>query len=671
MSSGLFSIGVSGLNAAQLGLLVTQHNTVNADTPGYTRQRTVQATNIPFMTGSGSLGQGVHVQTIQRLYSSYLVQQVNTAQTTVSQLDAFYSQIARIDNMLANASAGFSPALQDFFSGVQTVAANPSDLAARQVLVSSAQTMSQRLQSMSGQLSEIRAEVNGRIGDLVADVNSYAAQIADLNQRIIVAEGGTGQPANDLLDQRDQLVNQLNQIIKVTTSTNTDGTFNVFFGSGQPLVLNTAVMPLAAMPSAADPSKIVVGMQQRNGPQELPESLIIGGALGGLVSFRATALTAAENELGRTAASLSLTFNAQLGLGQDLLGNIAGDPGFAGNLFSITTATPLAIRPNANNTGGGSLSATFAPPVAPQPPDYAGNFYTEQVPSDYQITFGAGGNYTVTRLSDNAQVATGAGAGTVSFDGIDLNITATGNTGDRFTLKPYASAAASLSVNANIAADPRLIAAAGPVGVTPAIANTGTFTISQGVVGVGYSTANVPTNLQVSATDLQGVPGTWTAVYSDGTQATGPGNIALTSGAAKLVGFGYDGMYFTVAGTPPAAGADSFTIDRNIGGVQDGRNAQLLANLQTQNTMDGGKATYQSAYARLVASNGISTRESKIQLDAQTAVLQQAQNARDALSAVNLDEEAANLLKYQQAYQAASKVIQVGNTLFQSILAIF
>ncbi len=671
MSSGIFSIGVSGLNAAQLGLLATDHNIVNANTPGYTRQRTVQATNTAINTGAGSIGMGVHVQTIERLYSSYLTQQVDTAQTKVSQLDAFYNQIKQIDNMLADSSAGLSPALQDFFSGVQQVAANPSLLPARQALISSAQTLAERFHAMDSRLAEIKNEVNGRITDAVTEINGYATLIADLNQRIIISEAGTGQPANDLLDQRDLLVSELNQLIKVSTSTNSDGSFNVFIGSGQQLVVGTTVQQLTATPSAADATKIVVGLKLPTGSLEMPESLINGGELGGLIAFRANSLDAVDNELGRMAASLSLTFNAQLGLGQDLQGRIAGDSGFVGELFSISTATSLMLTPNTKNTGSGSLSATFSAPVAPQPPDYTGNFYTDQMASDYQIAFGpAAGDYTVTRLSDNAQVASGSGTGTISFDGIDLNITAVGNNGDKFVLKPYADAAQMLTVNERIAADPRLIAAAGPVAVTPDIANTGSLKISQGVVGVGYTAPAAAVTLNATPTALQGVPGTWTAIYSDGSQVSGTGDIALASGSAKLTGFNYDDMYFTIAGTPPASGSDSFVIDRNTGGVQDGRNAILLANLQTQSTMDGGTATFQAAYGKLVADNGIRTREAKVQLDAQTVVLQQAQATRESLSGVNLDEEAANMLKYQRAYQAASKILEIGNKLFDTLLSL-
>ena len=677
MSTGLFSIGISGINAAQLGLLATEHNVVNANTPGYTRQRTVQATNIAINSGAGSIGQGVHVQTIERLYNQYLTQQVDTAQTKVSQLDTFYSQIKQIDNLLADSSAGLSPVLQDFFSGVQQVASNPSLLPARQAMISSAQTLTERFKAIDTRLSEMNTEINGRISDAVAEINTFATLIADVNQRIVISEASFGQPANDLLDQRDRLVGELNQLVKVSTTTNSDGTINVFIGSGQQLVIGGTAQQMTATPALADPSRTVVGLQLPTGAMELPEYLITGGELGGLIAFRADSLDRVANETGRLAASLSLTFNAQIGLGQDLLGRIAGEAGFVGDLFSITPSTVLPMQPNANNTGAGDLTATFSAPVAPQPPDFSGNFYTEQKASDYRIAFGQGaGDYTITRLRDNVQVTTGNGAGTVSFDGIDLNISAVGNPGDSFVLRPYAEMARNVSVNERIAADPRLIAAAAPVSVTPSIANTGTLRISQGLVGVGYTAPAAALTLTATQTDLQGVPGGWTAIYSDGSEVGGAGDIPLTSGAATLTGFTYDNMHFTVSGAAPAAGSDSFVIDRNTNGVQDGRNAMLFARLQTQNTIggesgiEGGRATFQSAYATLVADNGIRTREAKVQLDAQTSVLQQAQARRESLSGVNLDEEAANMLKYQRAYQASSKILEIGNKLFDTLLSL-
>lgn len=671
MSTGIFSIGVSGITAAQLGLLATEHNVVNASTPGYTRQRTVQATNIAVNTGSGAIGQGVHVVTIERMYDQYLTAQVNTAQTKTSQLDAYYSQIKQIDNMLADANAGLSPALQDFFSGAQQVASNASLLPARQSMLSSAQTLAERFQNLDARLLEMNDEVNGRIVDTVSQVNTYASLIAELNQRIVLAQSSYGQSPNDLLDQRDQLITDLNQLVKVSTTSNTDGSFNVFIGSGQQLVVGSEVQQMTAAASMADPGRIAVGLSTKAGVQELPEYLITGGELGGLIAFRSDSLDRVTNEIGRVATSLALTFNAQHSLGQDLLGRVAGDAGFVGDVFTI--ASPH-IQPNALNTGSGAMTASFADPNAPTAPDYSGNFYTDLVASDYQVNFGAAGAYTVTRLTDNTVVypvppATSAAVpATIAFEGIELNITAAGANGDKFKISPFAEAARNIGVDARIAADPRLVAAAAPMRVSQDIANTGSMKISQGVVGVGYSLAGMPFSLSTTATTLNGVPGTWTAVYSDGTSSTASGNIPLLSGTATLTGFSFNGMAFEVSGT--AAAGDSFVVERNAAGVQDGRNAILFSKLQTQNTVAGGNATFQSSYARMVADNGIRTREAKVQLDAQQSVLDQAQASRDALSGVNLDEEAANMLKFQRAYQASSKILEIGNKLFDTILSL-
>lgn len=671
MSTGIFSIGVSGLAAAQLGLLTTEHNVVNANTPGYTRQRTVQASNIAVNTGSGAIGQGVHVQTIERMYDRFLTGQVNTAQTQVSELETYYSQIQQIDSMLADPDAGLSPALQNFFSGVQQVASNPSSLPSRQSMVSSAQTLAARFQNLDNRLVELADQVNGRISGAVTEINTYASQLADINQRIVIAEAGYGQPVNDLLDQRDQLVSELNKLIKVSTSTNADGTYNVYIGSGQQLVVGAKSMEMTATQSTADPSKIVVGLKTAGGTMELPESLIVGGELAGLIDFRNQSLGATANELGRVAASLALTFNAQNSLGQDLIGKISSDTGFVGDIFLVPDPKVVA---NNLNTGSGNIDAAFSAPTPPSAPDYEGNFYTDLTTSDYQVQFGAAGAYTVTRLSDNQTVQSGTGVGSVSFDGVTLNISAVGNNGDRFVIKPFSEVARNIEVDSRVIADPRLIAAAAPVRVTQDIGNTGSMKISQGVVGTAYDVSALPATITATATQLTGVPNGWRAIYSDGTvvppmaSPAGTGAVDLVNGGNTLSKLVFSGMSFEVTGT--SAAGDEFVVQRNTAGVQDGRNALLFGALQTQNTVAGGTATFQSAYARLVSDNGIRTREAKVRLEAQTAVLEQSQATRDSLSAVNLDEEAANLLKFQQAYMASSKILEIGSKLFETILSI-
>ena len=216
---------------------------------------------------------------------------------------------------------------------MQQVAANPSQLPNRQSMVSSGLTLADRFHALETRLDQLNDQVNGRIQDGIGQINSFAAQIADLNQRIIIAEGSYGQPANDLLDQRDRCP-ELNKVVRVSTTTNSDGSFNVFFGTGQQLVVGTQAMTLTALASSGDPSKIAVGLQTAGGVQELAEFLVNGGELGGLLNFRNQALDPAYNQLGRVAASLALTFNAQHALGQDLLGQVSG-AGLVDDFFTI------------------------------------------------------------------------------------------------------------------------------------------------------------------------------------------------------------------------------------------------------------------------------------------------------------------------------------------------
>jgi len=661
---GLISVGVTALNAAQLGLMTAQHNISNSNTDGYSRQRTIQQSNIAVGTGAGFIGQGVSVSTITRQYSSFLSNQVNTAQSSVSELDSFLAQISQIDNMLADQSSGMSPALQDFFRGVQDVAANPALLPSRQSMISSAEALVSRFRSLDDRLTNMFAGVNEQLITTVSSINTYAQQVAEVNQRIVLARSSGDQPPNDLLDQRDQLITDLNKLIEVRTTTNSDGTYSVFFGRGQQLVVGNQASALVARPSAADNSRYVVAYQVGNTVQELPESILTGGSLTGLVRFRNEALDPAMNDLGRVATSLALTVNAQHALGQDLLGNVSGDAGFEDDFFSISTPK---VTGSTLNTGSAAFSLDFITP----PPNNGTNFYTDLTGHDYRLTFGAGGAYTVRDLSNNTDVLTVAapGTGTQTFDGLTLNITTAGASGDSFIFQPTREVARNIAIEAAIAADPRLIAAATPVRTSAPTTNSGSATIGSSAVSTGYSLANLPLTLDYSGGNLSGFPnGTVTVTSGSTTNSytiTGPTDtVPYTSGATIKV----DGISFAISGTP--INGDEFTISRNTSGTSDSRNMLAIGQLQAQNTVAGGTATFQSAYARLVSDNGNLTREIKVTGEAQTALLKQASDVREALSGVNLDEEAANLIRFQQAYQAAAKMIDIGGKLFDSILAI-
>jgi flagellar hook-associated protein 1 FlgK len=682
MSTGFINTGVTGLQVAQLGLAASAHNITNADTAGYNRQRIVQESNLAMMTGAGFVGQGAHVATIERMYDRFLNGQVSSAQTQVSELASYHSQVSQIDNMLADANSGLSSALKQFFAGVQDVATNPSQVSSRQALVSSAQSLVSRFQALDAQLAQIYDNVNGLVTSTVSSINTYTKQIGSINEQIIVAQATGSQPANDLLDQRDQLVSELNKLVKVSTTTNTDGSYNVFVGTGQQLVVGSQVSTMTAEPASSDATRVVVGLKTPSGNQELPESLVNGGSLGGLLRFRSESLDGTANQLGREAASLALTFNAQNALGQDLLGRAAGETGFMGDLFTL--GTPTVIASSSNAPGSPKISVDFT-----KPPPFDGNFYTDLTGSDYRLDYSVG-NLTLTRLSDNktwsAVDTVVAGVVVTAIEGINAQLAldpqgfslgaasfTVANEGASYLIEPTRNTAGNITLNAAIAADPRLIAAAAPIRTAPVSTNSGNAVISAGIVATGYAapSAGYPVTFTYSSVTnaFTGFPPGVVSVTSGGTTTdytypTVATSIPYTSGATIT----FSGISVEVSGTP--SNGDSFSISRNTAASTDGRNALLLGKLQTQNTMAGHTATYQSAYAQLVSEVGNKTREVLTTGAAQEALLQQTTAARESLSGVNLDEEAANMIKYQQAYQASAKVIEMASKLFDSILAI-
>lgn len=719
----MLAIGVTGLNAAQLGLITTEHNISNANTEGYNRQRTIQAANLPQVTGSGFIGQGVNVQTVQRIYNGFVAGQVAQSATRASELDTYLDQITLIDNMLADPSSGLSPALQDFFRGVQQVAADPASLPARQAMVSATESLVARFHSIEQRLAEQYESVNEQLNSHVGLVNSYAQQVAEMNQRIIVSQAGTGQPANDLLDQRDNLIAKLNQEIRVTTVEQRDGSVSVFAGNGQQLVVGVTANALAAVPSVNDPERFTVALMNGAITQELPESVLQGGALGGLIRFRSESLDPTANALGRIAASTALTFNAQHSLGQDLLGNIEGGAAFVADYFQISnpkvvasllnngtptiTAGFIDPPPMRFNNGDFSVTRTAAgyevisqkygiapgavvqptleqalqaadallPATAPAIDPSSGNFFTDLTTSDYRIDFTAANAFTVTRLSDNrvvlgSPVAVGIPSGAVSFDGLTLNISTAGAANDTFVIQPTRESARNLVLNTVIAADPRLVAAAGPVRGAVGSINTGSGVIDVTAIAPGYTApaGAAPITLTFNAGSFAlsnvaaGTPVTVTSGASVTTFVT-PAAVPYTTDAQISVG----GISFKLSGSPK--NGDTFTVGLNTGGVADARNALLLGKLQTQDTLAGGKTSYQGAYAQLVSDVGNKTREIKVTGEAQKSLLDQAIAARESQSGVNLDEEAANMIRYQQAYQAAARIIDTGSRLFDTLLS--
>lgn len=645
----LLSIGKTGLYAAQAGLATTGNNITNANVAGYSREVAVQASAISMGGTNGYIGTGTQVAQVKRYSDDFLNAQVRTAQAASSGLDAYQSQVQQIDNLLADTTSGLSPALQDFFSAVQNLTGDGAGVSSRGSFMSSADTLAARFQSMNGRLDEIRKGVNTQVTASVASINTYAKQIAQLNDQIGKLTDAAGlNPPNDLLDKRDQLIMDLNKQIKATVMPGENHSLTVSIGNGQPLVVGTSSFQLAATNSPTDQTRVTVGYVTLGKITPMAESALTGGELGAALEFRTKSLDAAQNALGRVAIALGTSMNDQNRLGLD--GN--GKPG--GDMFTIA---PAEVTKNVNNNKTSTTSITANVVDA-----------TQLTTSDYKVDFD-GTNYNVYRLSDNKKTVISPFPQTQPqvVDGLAFAVTGAADAGDNFLVRPTINGAANFKLALT---DGAQVAAAAPIATSVPMTNSGSGKISAGAVDKTYLGAPLTSavNLTYDKTTnaLSGFPsGQAVSMTLGGTTTSYPAGTAVPfqDGASYAVG----GMSFTLNGAP--ANNDKFTIAPNTG-LGDTRNAGLMGDLQSKNILDGGKATFQSAYATLVSTVGNKTREVQANAEAAAAQLTQASASANNVSGVNLDEEAANLLKYQQAYQASGKVMQIADTIFNALLQI-
>ena len=419
----VFSVGQSALAAAQAGISTTGHNIANANTPGYSRQQIVQEAAKPQQFGFGYFGQGVEISTVKRVYNDVLQKQSLNAQSASNASGTYASKMSKIDNMLSDPAAGLSPALKDFFASLSKLSANPGDAPTRQTVMSASSSLANRFNSLGNQLADMQREVNAQIPATVSTINAYTKQIATLNDTIEKAFNATGQPPNDLLDQRDQLVTELSKQVQTTTVTQ-GNSYSVFIGNGLPVVVGNSAYALSAVSSVADSSRTEVaytGAGQGTAIQ-LGTNTITGGTLGGLLDFRENSLDKIQNQLGQIATVLASTVNAQQAAGKDLNGNTG--PALK-DFFSTAAPTSTA---NSTNTGSATLTATITNTSA-------------LTSSNYSLEF-KGGNYIITRLSDKQQLSSTATLPQV-VDGVSFAASGTMNSGDSFLIKPTVGGATS------------------------------------------------------------------------------------------------------------------------------------------------------------------------------------------------------------------------------------
>ncbi|MFJ4293240.1 flagellar hook-associated protein FlgK [Cupriavidus sp. NPDC089707] len=636
----LFSIGLSGLNTAQNALTTTSHNFANSATEGYSRQNTIVASAGGQYTSQGFYGYGANATTVIRVYDEFLTGQLRGATSASASLAAYSDQIAQIDNLLADQKGGLAPLMQKFFAAVQAVADTPADPAARQGMLSAGEALVGQVRSASNYFKQLQSGVNEQVGTAVTQVNAYTKQIANLNEEITRMKAASGgQPPNDLLDQRDQAVAELTKLVGAKVVVQDSGTYNVFVGNGQPLVMGNDSYDLKAVASAADPNRTVVAYTLPNGSvYESEAGAITGGSLGGLLQFRTETLDAAQSAIGRLSLAIGQSFNEQHKLGMDLNGAIGTD------MFKLGTATVL---PNANNTANTTVATATI--------DDASALTT----SDYKLQFD-GTNYTLTRLSDNQQVIAPVPAASASYpltfsaEGFSVSINAAMGATDSFTIQPTRNAATGFDMAIS---DPARIAAASPARADAAATNKGSATASLGNVAPGFTPMAGKITAVYTATGY---------VFKD---AAGTDLAPQPTGVANGSNTDYDigGLTFSFGGTPSVG--DSFTLGGNAGGVKDNGNMLDLAKLQNAKTV-GGVSSFSDAYAQLVNDVGTRAKSVKIASASQDSITTQIKTAQQSVSGVNMDEETVSMLRFQQLYQANARVIQTATSLFDTIIGI-
>jgi len=563
MASGILSTAVSGLMAFQRSIETTSHNIANVNTEGFSRQRVESVASLPEYTGSGYIGTGVEVTNITRSYDQFISGQLRSSTSAFGEVDSFKSYAAQIDNLLADPSTGMDPAIQSFFNSVNDVANDPSSIAAREVVLVEGGSLTHRFGIISNRFEELKGQVNSDLKSMTETVNSYTSAIADLNKRIAADIGranGQQQP-NDLLDERDNILNKLADLVDLSVIPQTSGMVSVLMSNGLPLVMNDQASTLATKINDFDPTRLEVTYTDTRGQEQVITDRIKGGKIAGTLRFRAEILDPAQQKLGAVAAAVAIDFNAIHEVGYDLDGALGGE------FFKFTGVPEVPAIAASTNLGTATVTAAFGANSA------------DLNASDYLLELN-GGLYTLKRLSDDSSInLTNTGgvltaSGSDVLPGITLAVSVGALDGDQFLIRPTYQAASNLAMNIT---DPRKIAAA--------------------------------TNL-----DTDGV-----------TVITGP----------------MEG---------------------------DNRNALSLANLANSTGMFGGTASFQESYGQIVSKVGGLTHAANISASAQQSLLNRAIEARENLSGVNLDEEAANLIKFQQSYQAAAQAISTASTLFDTLI---
>jgi flagellar hook-associated protein 1 FlgK len=648
-SSALLGIGTRAMFANYAALQATGNNIANANTEGYSRQQVVLETAKGQFTGAGFFGKGVNVSSVIRSYNSFLTTQASATKATAAGDAARAEQLKQVEAVFGTGKSGVGYSAGELLNAFVDVANQPADSSARQVVIARAKELADKFAAAGEQLQSLQTGVTQDIKSSVDTVNSLAQQVGKLNEQI-QALNGTGQPPNDLLDKRDNLISQISGFVGVTTIKADNGSIGVFVGGGQALVLGANANKLTTVADPYDPSKVQLGIDVGSGLSSMiPQDALSDGSISGMLRFQNDDLVDARNLLGQMAAAISGVVNQQQSLGLDM-----GKPAGPGSpLYAVGAPRSL---PAASNAGDAAFGVTLTDT-------------TQVQASDYELQFD-GTNYSLTRLSDNtaavgspfsaAQMATG-----VTVDGMTIQMTAgTSVAGDRTLLQPVGNAAKDMRA---VLSDPNGIAAASPVTATFTATNKGTATL--GSLAAVSTALDRTLTANVSFTSDTG-DYSWELLDSTGAQvSTGTGT--WTAGSPIAL----NGFELKLNGVPKSG--DTLSVKPTTSTEANNGNALAFVGIGTKNIVGGSTAangsvtpgkTITDAYASALSDIGVRVQSAQTAASISDSAASQAESARANKAGVNLDEEAAKLIQYQQSYQAAAKMLQVAQQVFDTLL---
>ncbi|MBV1915497.1 MAG: flagellar hook-associated protein FlgK [Pseudomonadales bacterium] len=660
--SDLLNIAISGLRSYQAGISTTGHNIANAQAPGYSRQTVDLSTRDPQKLGGQFFGTGVDATSIGRVVNDFVNDKLRADISVYQQMNTYYNNIVQVDNLLAGESTSISLQMQNYFGSLQVAADDPTSLTGRQMVLDNANALVERFHDLVGRQEQLELGVNQELVSTTGQISVLAQGIADLNIEIINSgSGGLGAVPNDLLDRRDQLIRELSEKVELSVLPQQDGSVSLYVGSGQVLVIGGTANGLTVVPGSPNPDEKVVALNVNGNFQSLRQDSL-GGKLGGLVAFRDNIIETVVNSLGRTAIALADQVNSQHQLGMDLEGKLGG------LFFSDINATAATIERVVQD------AANALP--ADRVMDVTITDVSQLSTSNYELRFDGptANDYQLVRLEDKNAVATGTLAGipgAITADGFSINLTSGSfQVGDRYVIRPTHSGAKNLSVEIP---RPHELAVASPIRTTHASTNQGSGTVSQGTM-VDATTASFTTTAgALSPPILIRFTSPTTFDVLDNTNPTTPVGMGaaftglpyppVVAGQTLPASLGYQ---VEIGGTPVAG--DSFSVDYNTDGVSDNRNLAAISALNSKPILENSTITFEGSYQHLIAAVGVKTSIADINREASQVIMIQSENARESISGVNLDEEAAKLIEYEQMYQASARVISVARSLFETLM---